>query len=194
MLLQRLDALSHWHIDIIAFLILLQGAVISIAPEEVVMVTLGLLWGHGKITFLEAAIVIFLGILPANVLLIYFGEKFVKRFEKKRAVQIASDYLRRYGATVVFITRFTPVVKGPVYFSVGASRFGIGRFLITDGIAACIQIPLLLLLGKTIGEKSHSIEHALGIIGWIAGSLFVLSLVVTMTLEARRRSNSNASS
>lgn len=184
--LERLNALSHWQIDLVAFLLLLQGAVISIAPEEVVIVTLGLLWGHGKIGFIEASIIILLGIIPANIFLVLFGQKFVKRFEKKRAVQIASNYLRRYGGLVIVLTRFTPVVKGPVYFSVGASRFGLGRFLVTDAIAACVQIPLLLLLGKTIGENTQSLEHALRTIGWIAGAMLALSLTVTIGLETRQ--------
>lgn len=184
--LERLNALSHWQIDLVAFLLLLQGAVISIAPEEVVIVTLGLLWGHGKIGFIEASIIILLGIIPANIFLVLFGQKFVKRFEKKRAVQIASNYLRRYGGLVIVLTRFTPVVKGPVYFSVGALRFGLGRFLVTDGIAACVQIPLLLLLGKTIGENTQSLEHALRTIGWIAGAMLALSLTVTIGLETRQ--------
>lgn len=184
--LERLNALSHWQIDLVAFLLLLQGAVISIAPEEVVIVTLGLLWGHGKIGFIEASIIILLGIIPANIFLVLFGQKFVKRIEKKRAVQIASNYLRRYGGLVIVLTRFTPVVKGPVYFSVGASRFGLGRFLVTDAIAACVQIPLLLLLGKTIGENTQSLEHALRTIGWIAGAMLALSLTVTIGLETRQ--------
>lgn len=184
--LERLNALSHWQIDLVAFLLLLQGAIVSIAPEEVVIVTLGLLWGHGKIGFFEASIIILLGIIPANIFLVLFGQKFVKRFEKKRAVQIASNYLRRYGALVIVLTRFTPVVKGPVYFSVGASRFGLGRFLLTDCIAACVQIPLLLLLGKTIGENTQSLEHALKTIGWIAGTLLALSLIFTISMEARQ--------
>jgi membrane protein DedA with SNARE-associated domain len=186
MVLEKLNALSHWQIDLIAFLLLIQGAVVSIAPEEVVIVALGLLWGHGKITFIEASIVILLGILPANILLVLFGEKFAKRFEKKRAVQIASNYLRRYGALVIVLTRFTPVVKGPVYFSVGALRFGLGRFLLTDLLAALVQVPLLLLLGKTIGENSESIEHALRTVGWIAGSMLALSLLITIRLESRQ--------
>lgn len=186
MVLEKLNSLSHWKIDLIAFLLLIQGAVISIAPEEVVIVALGLLWGQGKITFIEAVIVILLGILPANILLVLFGEKFAKRFEKKRAVQVASNYLRRYGAMVIVLTRFTPVVKGPVYFSVGALRFGLSRFLVTDLLAACVQVPLLLLLGKTIGENSRSIEHALKTVGWIAGSLLVISLVFTISLEMRQ--------
>ncbi len=187
MIIERFNALTHWQIDLLAFLLLIQGAIISIAPEEVVIVALGLLWGQGKIDFFEAIIVIFLGIIPANILLVLFGERFVKRFEAKRAIQVASDYLRKYGASVIFLTRFTPVVKGPVYFSVGALRFGLGRFLIVDSLAACIQVPLLLLLGKTIGENSSSMEHALRTIAWIAGSLFVLSLSVTICLEIRRR-------
>jgi membrane protein DedA with SNARE-associated domain len=108
-------------------------------------------------------------------------------------VRIASDYLRRYGASVIVLTRFTPVVKGPVYFSVGALRFGLGRFLVIDGIAGCIQIPLLLFLGRTIGENSRSIEHALRTIGWIAGVLLAISLIITISLEARRRSNFESS-
>ncbi len=187
MILEKLSTLSHWQIDLVAFWLLLQGAVISLAPEEIVIITLGILWGHEKISFIEAIVSIFTGLLPANGMMVLLGQRLSRRYAEKQSVKVASEYLRRYGAWVIFLTRFTPVVRAPVYFSVGASRFGIKRFAQIDGLAACIQVPLLLMIGKRMSEQADSIQEALKMIGWAAGGLLVLTFAVTIAMETAKR-------
>jgi membrane protein DedA with SNARE-associated domain len=194
-LFEQLSGFSHWQIDLIAFWLLLQGAFFSIAPEEIVIITLGVLWGHGQVNFIEAIISIMAGLLPANLMMVKIGERVSRNHTDKKSVKIASDYLSRYGAWVVFLTRFTPLIRGPVYFSVGASRYGFKRFIQIDWLAACIQVPALLIFARNLsihwGDQTQSLSESLNgfgkTIGWAAGGLLALTLALTIALETRRR-------
>jgi membrane protein DedA with SNARE-associated domain len=194
-LLEQLSTFSHWQIDLIAFWLLLQGAFLSVAPEEVVIITLGLLWGHGHITFAEALISILAGLLPANLMMVKIGERVSRNRTEKRTVRIAADYLNQYGAWVIFLTRFTPLIRGPIYFAVGASRYGFKRFIQVDWLAACIQVPLLLIFARNLSnpssnnwsDKTQSLSEAVKTTGWIAGGLLALTLALTIAFETRKR-------
>ena len=119
--------------------------------------------------------------------MVLMGERLSSRFMKKRSVQFASEYLHRWGAWVIVLTRFTPIVRAPVYLAVGVSRFGVLRFFQTDGLAACVQVPLLLYLGKTIGGSNETVGAAVRTMGWIAGGLLVLTLLFTVLVDKSRK-------
>jgi membrane protein DedA with SNARE-associated domain len=76
---------------------------------------------------------------------------------RKKALEKTLSYLHKNGALTIFITRFTPVIRGPVYLAVGVCRIPFLRFLKIDALASCIHIPLILLLGRFVG-KYFSIE------------------------------------
>jgi membrane protein DedA with SNARE-associated domain len=186
-MLENMILLAGWQIDLLAFWILLQGALISVVPEEVVVLSLGYLWGQGKIGFPEAMAVTLAGLLPANVIMVAIGEKLARKYSGRQSVQIAADYLRRYGAVFIFVTRFTPLIRGPVYLAVGASRFGAKRFFKTDGMAAILHVSLLLFLGRALSLDGQFNLNVLHRIGWGAGSLLVGMVIFTLFLENRKR-------
>jgi membrane protein DedA with SNARE-associated domain len=183
MILEKLSSLSHWQIDLVAFWLLLQGAFFSSVPEEVVILALGVLWGHDKISFIEAFFSICAGLLPANLIMVLFGQRLSRGHTEKKGVKIASEYLKRYGVWVIFLIRFTPLVRAPVYFSVGATRFGIKRFIKTDWAAACIQVPMLLILARSLSDRSDAAQAYLPLIGWSAGGILASVLAFTIGRE-----------
>jgi membrane protein DedA with SNARE-associated domain len=181
-LLNQLNGLEHWQIASVATVMLLQGMVLAIFPEEIVFTTLGLLWGEGKIGFFEAWLAILLGLLPANSMPAFFGRKFGLRalsarpmswVFKKEAVEAALVLLKRHGSWIVFLTRFIPIIRGPIYFATGVSQMSAFRFFKTDALASLIQVPLLLFIGKWIGKNADSLMQAYQRIG-----LFMLGLIV----------------
>ena len=54
----------------------------------------------------------------------------------------------RYGNWVLFVARFLPGLRSPIFVTAGLSRsISFGRFLIMDGLAACISVPIWVYLG-----------------------------------------------
>jgi membrane protein DedA with SNARE-associated domain len=160
-MLELLSGLNHWQIDLIVVTILWQGAVFTLFPEEVILTTLGILWGRGQLGFFEAMVVAQLGLLPANAAMVTVCQKLGRKlfqvrpfswFLKPEAVESASKYLRRYGDVMILATRFTPLIRGPMYASIGLSGFPIRRFMLLDALASCVQVPLLLWIGAKAGS------------------------------------------
>ncbi|MBI2712447.1 MAG: DedA family protein [Bdellovibrio sp.] len=195
-LLVRLGNLEHYQIAALASYLLYQGCYIGIIPEELIIATLGLLWSEGKIGFLEALVAVWVGLLSANATTVFFGSYFGPRILKIRpfcwvlSQEAVDDYLwelKKYGNWIIFLTRFTPVVRGPVYMAAGLSQMGMWRFFRTDALASCIQVPALLLLGRYFGRTSASMMDGYKSLGIAMGGLLVFGLVVKTFMTRRRR-------
>jgi membrane protein DedA with SNARE-associated domain len=94
----------------------------------------------------------------------------------------AQDAFQKYGKWVMFVARFLPGLRTPVFFSAGMSRrvsFAIWFFM--DGFAALISVPIWVYLGYfgaqnwdwmfgVLRQFQHGIFALLGIglvwLGW----------------------------
>ncbi len=161
-LIARLDHLQHWQIALLASGLLYQGIFLAVFPEEVIITTLGLLWSQGRIGFFEAWLAICVGLLPANATTVYAGSRLgmkiftIRPFSwllKREAIEESLEQIRHYGKRIVFFTRFMPMIRGPIYFAAGMSKMGVLNFMKTDFAASLIQIPGLLFLGCSIGQR-----------------------------------------
>lgn len=194
MIFETFAHLSHWQIDGIATLLLLQGAVVAVFPEEVVISSLGVLWGRGKLSFIECLFSVQLGLLPANLALVWVGGRFGTEILRRRPVRwlinaegVARALVRfnQAGAWVIAVTRFTPVIRGPVYFASGLSGISISRFFRIDALASFFQISLLLWIGHRIGKDATSLLDAYRKLGVILG-LLIIGTVILITARKSR--------
>lgn len=194
--LVQLNQMDHWHIDLLAWVLLLQGATIVPIPEEVIITTLGVLWGQHRLNFFEALFSAQAGLLLANAAMVLVGRTFGATLTTKRpfsfffrgeAIQRALLKLKKNGAVIVFFTRFTPVVRGPIYAAAGISQMSLRKFMSMDALASCVQIPLLLWLGRELGNH---MDVALGVyrkVGILVGGLFVVGIALSLVIERRNR-------
>ncbi|MEI6226183.1 MAG: hypothetical protein WCS72_15680, partial [Deltaproteobacteria bacterium] len=123
---------------------------------------------------------------PANSTAVFFGGLARKRLGRGGAlgrtfsspwVAAAAAALRRHGPIVVLVTRFTPLVRGPVYLAAGLSGLGVGRFFLLDAAAACVQVPLLLWIGSRLGAGATAAQ-AWSRIGWLSAGLVAVAITV----------------
>lgn len=194
-LLIQFSGLPSWQIAAAATWLLLQACVVPSLPEEVVITTLGMLSSQGRIGFLTALAAVLFGLLPANSATVFIGSRLARglsffgpfqRAFKAAPVQDALGAVRRHGRGLVFATRFTPLVRGPVYLACGASQMGVPRFFAVDALAACVQVPLLLWLGARIGRNAASLAQAWQRIGLLLGGLAAVALALHLFKRFRR--------
>jgi membrane protein DedA with SNARE-associated domain len=195
-LLARIVDLPQWQVALAATWLLLQGCVLPSVPEEIVVVSMGMLVGQGRVDAPVALGAVLAGLLPANSVAVFFGSLARRRLGRGgtlgRAlsspwVAAAAAALRRHGPIVVLVTRFTPLVRGPVYLAVGLSGLGVGRFFLLDAAAACVQVPLLLWIGSRLGAGATP-EQAWQRIGWLLAALVLtaIALAAVKRVVARR--------
>ncbi len=175
-LLLQLSNLPSWQICLLASYLLLQGFILTIFPEEVIISTLGLLWFEGKVDFVPAFVAVIIGLIPANAATVFLGDRFGARLLKVRPfiwfisqeeVAAGLERIRKHGKWVVIVTRFIPIIRGPIYFAAGASKFGIFRFMRMDALAMCVQVPLWMWIGRSIGISVEGLMPGYNRIGFL---------------------------
>ncbi|HZZ85670.1 MAG TPA: VTT domain-containing protein [Anaeromyxobacteraceae bacterium] len=186
-LILGLSGLPSWQLALAATWLLLQACVIPSPPEEIVIASLGMLASQGRISFPLAFVAVLCGLLPSNAAAVFIGDRLARGlavrgpFARTLASAPAQDALasvRRHGRALVFVTRFTPLVRGPVYLAAGASRLGLARFAPVDAAAACLQVPLLLWLGGRVGRGAGSLAAAWQRLGMLLAALLAVGLAV----------------
>jgi membrane protein DedA with SNARE-associated domain len=194
-LLNTLAGLNHWQICGLVIYLLWQAVIIPSMPEEIMIPTLGILWSQGRITFWEGLFSVQIGILVGDLILMSFGRFLGLALLKRRpfsmiagpdTVNEATEQVRKRGAWLIFITRFTPMVRAPIFFAAGLSRMSPWTFFRSDYLASCIFIPALMYAGLQLGANAGSLERAFRILGTVMAILFVSGLTFAYFREKRR--------
>lgn len=195
-LLVRFADLAPWQIALTAAGLLLQAFVVPSLPEEIIISALGMLWSRGRIGFGEALAAALLGLLPANAGMVFLGRRFgtglrawppFARAFRSPMVAAALEALRGRGAWFMLVTRFTPLVRGPVYLAAGLSGMSLRRFVLLDAAAALVHVPCLLWLGERVGRGAASMADAWQRMGWLAAGLVAIALTLHLVRRASVR-------
>ena len=138
-------------------------------PEDVTLVTGGVIAGlwHANVHTMFA--VGMAGVLVGDGLMFTAGRvyghkilrfRFVQRvMTPKRYAQVQEKF-EKYGNWVLFIARFLPGLRTPIFISAGISgKVSYMRFLMMDGFAALISVPVWVYLGDFGAENSEWLWH-----------------------------------
>ncbi|MET0332266.1 MAG: DedA family protein [Dyella sp.] len=188
-LLERLIAVFADSGYVAVFLaLLLCGAGIPL-PEDLTLVAGGVIAGLGYANVHVMVVVALLGVLIGDASMFLLGHHYGARILKWRWVAhllTAERYAKvqhkfeRYGNRLLFIARFLPGMRTAIYLTAGSThRVSFGRFLLLDGSAALISVPLWVYVGYLGADNRawlatwiHRGQAGLWIIG--AGVLAVL--------------------
>ena len=70
--------------------------------------------------------------------------------ERAKNLDGAKKRLERWGDLAIVVARFVPGFRGALCMAAGGVRWPLRRFLIIDLLAACVHVPLLVLLGRVL--------------------------------------------
>ena len=161
-------------------------------PEDITLVTGGVISGLGYTNVHTMVVVGMVGVLVGDGLMFtagrIFGHKILKVriiarvMTPKRYVQVQEKF-DRYGNRVLFIARFLPGLSTPIYITAGISRkVSYLRFFLMDGLAALVSVPVWVYLGSYGAEqtdwlmrKVHQFQY--GLFGLIALGVIALAYV-----------------
>lgn len=163
-------------------------------PEEVTLISAGLVCylaasspppypgAQSVETYTTAAIA--LAAVVLSDLLIYvlgrvFGQKVLRfRLFRKYQGQIykVSSWVQKYGQWAAGLFRFTPGLRFPGHFSAGMLGLSVWKFLLVDGSAALLSVPIQIILiaefGKEIITNIKEFQTILIIVAFTAISLY----------------------
>jgi len=145
------------------------GLMIEIIPSELVLGYGGYLISQGKMGFVGAVLAGTIGGTMAQLFLYWAGSlggrPFLLKYGKyilinEHQMDAAELWFKKYGAGVVFIARFIPIVRHAISIPAGIAKMSLIRFIIYTGLAIIPWTILFLWLGKTLGDQWHLIKEA----------------------------------
>jgi len=130
-------------------------------PEDIPLIATGYLIWDGTMEWSLAVSITLAGVLIGDTILFYLGKNLgLKILESPRNVLFKPEkirrtraYFRKYGEKIVFFARFVAGFRSVAFFMAGAMKMKYTRFLILDGIAALISVPVWIGIGYFLGYK-----------------------------------------
>lgn len=131
-------------------------------PEDIVLVTAGALGEMDGRTWTEVSMLMYAGVMLGDSTIFlagrYFGAKlraarwFQRYFSEKKQTKV-ENLFHRYHSWVLFVGRFLPGLRAPIFFTAGSTRVKFLKFFLFDGLAALISVPFFVWLGHWIWAK-----------------------------------------
>lgn len=168
-------------------------------PEDITLVAGGIISGLGYADVDIMFLVGMAGVLAGDGIMFaagrFYGHK-VQRFrpiariltpERFEAVQ---EKFEKYGTWVLFVARFLPGLRSPIFITAGMTRrVPYWRFLLMDGFAAFISVPVWVYLGHYGATQREWLMHMVhrGQMGILSVVGVLLTVLVILYLFKRKK-------
>lgn len=153
-------------------------------PEDITLISAGILAAVGSVTLPGAIAAGFFGVIVGDAFMFTLGRVYGRRAFKlplirnimtPKRIGLAERKVIRNSKFICFTARFLPGLRSPIFLTSGILGVRPVTFFLLDGFAAMISVPLWILAGRWFGEN---LEDALK----FAERAQLLVLVVILTL------------
>lgn len=143
------------------FVLLLCGLGLPV-PEDIVLVTAGALGVIDGRSWIEVSALMYAGVMMGDSIIFlagrFLGQRlmgtrwFQRYFSVKKQEKVEAQF-ERFGSMVLFVGRFLPGLRAPIFFTAGSLKTKYVKFFLFDGLAALISVPFFVWLGHWIWTK-----------------------------------------
>jgi membrane protein DedA with SNARE-associated domain len=177
------------------FALLVGGGVGLPVPEELVQLTAGFLARQGTMALWAALAVTGAGILLGDYLLFRLGRSHGARVMASRHLRRLFTPERRawverhfanHDFLTVMVARLVSPFRLPVFASAGALGVRTWTFLLADGLAALVSVPLMFGLGYLFASRLAEVKAGLHQIE-LGAALLLLGLGLAWSTVRRKR-------
>ena len=163
--------------------------------EDILLLAAAALTLRGVMEPVPLVAVAWAGLLVADTLVFHWGHRFGSRLLRHRVVARAlperrvlamQETMGRYGPACLFAVRFMPGMRSALFFAAGSLKLRYRHLFFFDGLAALIELPLLVYGVRYVGGRWEEIlQRVQGVQSWLLPA--VLLLVLGGWLVSRRR-------
>ena len=157
-------------------------------PEDISIIAGGIIAGLGYGNIHIMCVVSFLGVMIGDVIVYNIGRILGKRvFDRKLGKKLLEHgwydkiikSFNQNGKMVLFAARFMPGLRTPIFLTAGITKFvGIPTFIIIDGFAALISVPVWNYLGF-YGSSNREL-----LLKWIKETKIAFFYIIVITIAA----------
>ncbi len=157
-------------------------------PEDISLVAGGIISGLGFTNHHVMVVIGMIGVLIGDSSMFLLGRVFGYRIQKikffrkilspRRFSHIQKQF-KQYGLGLLFVARFLPGLRSPIFLVAGMSRrVSYITFIAMDGLAALISVPVWVYLGYFFADNIDLLMEYVGDVQ----KLIYLSLAVVMLI------------
>lgn len=153
-------------------------------PEDITLVSAGVLAALGKISILGAMIAGLVGVLIGDTFLFFLGRFYGYKVFKLRLfrsvftedrIEKAKEKIVSNSRFICFAARFLPGLRAPIYLTAGIMGVKPIVFFTLDGLAALISVPVWVYVGYIFGNNLDKVlEVAMEVQGFIIAAVVLL--------------------
>ena len=165
-------------------------------PEDIPLLTGGYLCHIGRAKLLPMIIVGLIGVLSGDFILYGMGRRFghhivhhrvFRRLVNPPRLLAAERLFARHGIKIIFAGRFLPGLRPMIFMAAGVLRVRPAAFAAVNGLAACISVPTLILLGRLFGGSLEQIKRDVRLASHGIGLAVAVLALVAVGLYLHRR-------
>ena len=136
-------------------------------PEDITLVTAGILASRNIIDFKMTVALCLLGVLLGDGVIFWLGSHYGAKLRRTKFFSViipekrdaaVKAIVQKYGDKVIFMARFMPGLRTPLFFATGSYHVPFWKFFLLDGFAALISVPLWVYVGFLFGSNLEHLE------------------------------------
>ncbi len=136
-------------------------------PEDIVLITGGILASRGICEFWIVHATCMAGVMIGDGTIFFIGrhfgpsiksKRFYKRILNKKNDSRVKLFFSKYGDKVIFMARFMPGLRMPLFITAGIYGVSPIKFFALDGLAAIISVPAWIYVGYIFGTNLELLE------------------------------------
>ena len=180
---------------LIAGVIVISGLGVPI-PEDIPLLFGGLLCGLGH-TRLWVMIPLCVAAISAADLIVYGGGRLyghhiskiplIRRYLTEARLARAEQSFHRHGVKTLFVARFLPGLRSPIFFTAGTFKIPWWKFMLVDGCSIGISAPAFILAGYYGAQHFDKVVHYAKRIELGLAITLAIALVALLLWSWRRR-------
>ena len=179
------------------FLVLVGAGCGLPVPEEVTMVGSGYLVHQGLVEFFPVVVVCWLATLIGDSVPFWLGRTLGHRALRLPVIghilhperfALIQQRFDRHGSWAIFTCRFLPGLRLPGFFGAGTMKMSYPKFLLFDGLGACIMVPIYVSIGRAFAHHIARLEQGVqNSTQWVGMALLIVLCFLIVSVLMRRR-------
>jgi len=147
-------------------LVIFGGGIGLPIPEDIPLLFGGYLCGRGYAELWIMLPFTFFVVVGSDCMVYWLGHHFgwritqmrwFRKFLSPKRMAKAEALYHRHGGKTLFVARFLPGLRTPLFFSAGVFKIPFWKMLVYDGAAALVSAPVFVLLGWYFSNRIHSL-------------------------------------
>ncbi len=154
-------------------------------PEDIPLIVGGYLAAAGYANPWVMFILSFAAIMGADAIVFWLGRRYghhvpripiLRRYLTAPRLRKAESMLNRHGGKFIFAARFLPGLRMPAMFSAGTFKVPYWKFLLYDGSAAAVSVPVIFWLSWAFADHIDAVKE------WVASGQIIALLTIVLAI------------